>query len=102
MAISYRFFIAPIPKFIEDFNETINHWFWRNPHQGPYSFESGSVTWVQYRQVIRLWVRQTDRLAVGSRVGGGGNLQLTGSGQVVGWSPTHAGGNRIGSEHAVL
>jgi len=35
------FFIAPIPKFIEDFNETINHWFWRNPHQGPYSFESG-------------------------------------------------------------
>jgi len=37
----YAFFIAPIPKFIEDFNETINHWFWRNPHQGPYSFESG-------------------------------------------------------------
>jgi len=37
----YAFFIAPIPKFIEDFNETINHWFWRNPHQGPYSFGSG-------------------------------------------------------------
>jgi hypothetical protein len=35
------FFIAPIQKFIEDFNETINHWFWRNPHQGPYSFGSG-------------------------------------------------------------
>jgi len=42
----HAFFIAPIPKFIEDFNETINHWFWRNPHQGPYSFESGQVTWV--------------------------------------------------------
>jgi len=39
------FFSAPIPIFIEDFNETINHWFWRNPHQGPYSFESGQVTW---------------------------------------------------------
>jgi len=24
----YAFFIAPIPKFPEDFNETINHWFW--------------------------------------------------------------------------
>jgi len=35
------FFIAPIPKFLEDFNETINHWFWRNRHQGPYPFGSG-------------------------------------------------------------
>ena len=32
----YAFFIAPIPKFIEDFNKTSNHWFWRNPHQGPW------------------------------------------------------------------
>jgi len=33
---SRTFFIAPIPKIPQkDFNETINHWFWRSHVKGP-------------------------------------------------------------------
>jgi len=35
VTINRGFFIAPIPKFTKRFQQTINHWFWRNSLKGP-------------------------------------------------------------------
>ena len=68
----FAFFIAPTPKFIEGFLQTINHWFWTNSLKGPIHLSRAGSMGAVPGQVIRLWVSKFDRPAVGSRVGGGG------------------------------
>jgi len=71
VAISFAFFIAPTPKFIEGFLQTINHWFWINSLKGPIHLSRAGSMGAVPGQVIRLWVSKFDRPAVGSRLEGG-------------------------------
>jgi len=83
------FFIAPIPKIHQRILTNHQRLVLEKFSQGPNSFESGLKYGCSTGTGDKALGLEIDHPVVGKQGWGGEGLQLSGSGQVDGWSPNH-------------